>query len=124
LEGQCRTTKANGERCRGAATGPNGYCWAHDPANAQQRRRTASKAARPKPNKEIQSLKARLSDLADGVLLGSVDRADAAVAGQLLGTLIRAISAELKVREQMDLVERLEELEGLLDRKDGASRWG
>jgi hypothetical protein len=34
LDGRCNFIKANGERCRGTATGKHGLCWAHDPANA------------------------------------------------------------------------------------------
>ena len=125
MDGQCRMIKANGERCRGAATGSDGYCWAHDPANAEQRRRTASRAGRSKPSREIQGIKTRLSDLADEVLEGKVDRGDAAVAGQLLNTVIRAVSVELKVREQAELVERFEELEAALARqKKGGSAYG
>jgi hypothetical protein len=41
----CRATKANGEPCALAATGPQGLCWAHDPANRDRRKRMASKAA-------------------------------------------------------------------------------
>jgi hypothetical protein len=48
------------------------------------------------------------------VIAGDVDRANAAVAGQLLNTYIRAVSVELKVREQQELIERLEELETLV----------
>jgi hypothetical protein len=70
--------------------------------------------ARAKPSKEIQSIKARLSELADGVLEGEVNRGDAAFAGQLLGTVIRAIGTELKVREQTELIERFEELEAIV----------
>ncbi len=124
---QCSFIKPSGERCRGTATGPQGLCWAHDPANAEQRRRTASRAGKSKPNKEIVSIRGRLSDLADDVLEGRVDRADAAVAGQLLGTVIRAIGTELKVREQQELEGRMEELEGLLEslqRQEGPRRWG
>ena len=124
MDGQCRTIKANGERCRGAATGSGGHCWAHDPANAEQRRRTASRAGRSKPSREIQGIKARLSDLADAVLEGRVDRGDAAVAGQLLNTVIRAVSVELKVREQAELVERFEELEAALERQKGGGAYG
>ena len=124
LNGQCRATKRDGSPCRGSATGSNGMCWAHDPENAGQRRRLASKAGKSKPNRELADLKRRLSDLADAVLLGSVDRGDAAVAGQLLNTYIRAVGVELKVREQLDLVERLEELEGLMERRNEGSRYG
>jgi hypothetical protein len=114
LDGQCRKTKANGERCKGAVTGPNGYCWAHDPQNAEKRRRVASRAGRSKPNREIQAIKQRLSTLADGVLLGTHERADAAVVGQLLNYLIRAVGMELKIREAEDFERRLQELERLL----------
>jgi hypothetical protein len=58
------------------------------------------------------------------VLNGTTDRQDAAVVGQLLNTLIRAVSVETKLREQLELVERLERLEeGLKQDKEGGSRW-
>jgi hypothetical protein len=53
------------------------------------------------------------------VLAGSVDRQDAAVVGQLLNTVIRVVSVELKVREQLELEERLEALEEQLVPKPG-----
>ena len=120
MDGRCRTTKANGERCRGAATGLNGYCWAHDPKNAEQRRRTASKAGRSKPSKEIRDLKNRLEDLAEDVLAGRCDRGDAAVASQLYNYALRAVSVALKAREQEELEGRLEELETILAQKRDA----
>jgi hypothetical protein len=89
-------------------------CWLHDPTRSEERRRAASRAGKAKPNREIADIKARLSDLAEDVLAGEVDRANAAVAGQLLNTYIRAVSVELKVREQQELIERLVELETLV----------
>lgn len=117
MTGRCSYIKANGERCRGTATGAQGLCWAHDPANAEQRRRQASKAGRSRPSRELADVKQRLSELADDVLAGNVDRASAAVAGQLLNTIIRAVSVELKAREQLELIERLEELEAAIERQ-------
>jgi len=59
------------------------------------------------------------------VLDGSVNRADAAVASQILNILLRAITTELQVREQQEVLERLEALEGDLDRENtGDSQWG
>jgi hypothetical protein len=55
--------------------------------------------------------------LADGVLDGSVDRADASVAGQLLNIVLRAVTVELQVREQLELVERMERLEEALEQR-------
>ena len=71
----CRATKANGEPCTLAANGPQGLCWAHDPANREKRRRMASRAARSKPNRELSSLKALLEDLTERVLSGELPRA-------------------------------------------------
>ena len=110
----CRATKANKEPCRAPATGPHGYCWAHDPANAQHRSRMASKAARSKPSRELAGLKAQLKDLIKDVLSGEIETGRAAVANQLINTLIRAIEQERKMRELGELVERLEALEEVL----------
>jgi hypothetical protein len=43
---QCRATTAKGERCTLHANGPEALCWAHDPKNAEKRRRIASKGLR------------------------------------------------------------------------------
>jgi hypothetical protein len=111
---RCRATKANGEPCTLAATGPQGLCWAHDPANRDKRRRMASKAARSKPSRELSSIKALLEDLTDRVLAGDVETGRAAVANQLINTRLRAIEQERKMRELEELEERLEALEGVL----------
>jgi hypothetical protein len=97
-----------------------------DPTNAERRRRGQSRGGRSKPGREVVAIRARLSDLADDVLAGRVDRADAAVAGQLLGTVIRAVGMELKVQEQLDFERRLEELERYYEdqqARQGGGRW-
>ena len=119
----CSATKRNGEPCTLPATDSNGFCWAHNPANAEKRRRMASRAGKGKPNAEIKALKSRLQALADMVEEGRMDRADAAVIGQLLGTYIRAVGMELKVKEVTELEGRLEELERVLEQR-GGNRWG
>ena len=111
---RCSGITRSGTRCERSVEGPNGMCWLHDPTRSEERRRAASRAGKAKPNREIADIKARLSDLAEDVLAGEVDRANAAVAGQLLNTYIRAVSVELKVREQQELIERLVELETLV----------
>jgi hypothetical protein len=124
LTTRCRGTKRNGEPCSLSANGPDGYCWAHSPANAEQRRRMASRAGKAKPNREIPEIKRRLSTLADDVLEGSVDKGVAAVVSQVLNVYLRAVSVELKAREQTELIERLEALERALGRDGGGRRWG
>jgi hypothetical protein len=111
LEGQCRATKANGERCRGTATGSNNLCWAHSPQHAEQRRRTASRGGKSKPSREIRDLKKQLEDLATNVLSGRVERGNAVVVNQILTTRARLIELERKVKETEELEERIEYLE-------------
>jgi hypothetical protein len=114
----CSAIARSGGRCKGIAIDGSGLCHAHHPDRADARRQAARKGGqcggRGRPMAEVADVKRRLSDLAEKVLDGTVDRADAAVVGQLLGTVIRAIGTELKVREQMDLIERLDELEAVL----------
>jgi hypothetical protein len=110
----CRATKANGEPCTLAARGPQGLCWAHDPANREKRSRMASKAARSKPNRELSSLKVLLEDLTERVLSGELPTGQAAVANQLINTRLRTIEQERKMRELEEIAERLEALEGVL----------
>ena len=121
---RCAGTKRDGSPCTATVEPPQTHCWWHDPANAEKRRRSASKAGRSKPSRELDGIKQRLSDLADAVLEGRQDRGNAAVAGQLLNTYIRAVGVELKAREQTELIERLEALEADLQaNRKGGGRW-
>ncbi len=124
MNGRCSGITREGTRCGRSAEGPNGMCWLHDPSRAADRKRVASRAGRSKPNRELQDVKARLSELADKVLSGAVDRSDAAVASQVLNVYLRAMSIELKVKELEDLERRFEELERLVEAKNARSRYG
>jgi hypothetical protein len=119
----CRATKANGEPCTLAANGPQGFCWAHDPANREKRRRMASKAARSKPNREIPAIKALLEDLIERVLAGDLETGRAAVANQLVNTRLRAIETERKIKETEELEARIEALEQVPEMGRGAKTW-
>jgi hypothetical protein len=122
---RCAGSKPNGTPCERIVGASQDYCYSHDPERSEERHRAASKAGRSKPSKEIQDIKQRLSDLASDVIDGAIDRGDAAVAGQLLGTVVRAIATELKVKEQQEILERLEVLEQMQEeQKGGKSRWG
>jgi hypothetical protein len=119
---RCSGNKRDGSPCTATVEPPKQYCWWHDPANADKRRRAASKAGKSKPSRELASIKTRLSDLADDVLEGRQDRGVAAVASQVLNVYLRAVSVELKAREQLELIERLEMLEEALEQK--GNRYG
>jgi hypothetical protein len=122
LSRQCSGITREGGRCARSVDGPNGLCWLHDPTRSEDRRRAASKAGRSKPSREVVSVKQRLSDLADDVL---VERGDGAVVSQILNVYLRAVSVEMKVKEVQEIEERLTQMEEALERrKEGGSRWG
>jgi hypothetical protein len=115
---RCAGIKRDGGRCEVVVSGQQPYCYHHDPATAEKRKRVASKGGRSKPNRELADIKRLVGGLVAGVLKGTTDRADAAVCGQLLNTQIRCVAVELKVREQLELIERLESLESVLEHRD------
>src|SRR5919107_302431 len=115
----CTATKDDGTACERIVSASQKFCFAHDPATASQRSCNASKAARSKPSRELKAVKERLRGLADGVLAGEVDEEAAAVASRILGVYLRAVEAERKVREEEEILERVEQ------RSQGGRRgWG
>jgi hypothetical protein len=123
LAGQCTAVKRNGEPCTLPANGPQGLCWAHDPANAEKRRRGASRGGKGKANGDIRDLKRRISEVIDAVLEGSQDRGRAAVAIQGFNALKGVLELERRVKETEDLERRIEELERASEAKKGARTW-
>jgi hypothetical protein len=82
----------------------------------------ASRAGKSKPSRELTGIKQRLWDLADDVLEGRQDKAVATAATQILNVYLRAISIEMKQKEQLELVGRLEALEEGLEQNKRRSR--
>jgi hypothetical protein len=116
---RCAGKKGDGTPCERIVSASHEYCYAHDPAYAEDRKRAASKAARSpatsRSSREIRQIKGRLEDLYGAVLEGSVTRQVAAVANQIANTQLRAIELERRVHEQDELEDRLDELGDLLE---------
>jgi hypothetical protein len=110
----CSGIKRDGGRCTATVEPPQGYCWWHDPANADKRKRAASRGGSSRGGSELADLKKQIRGLAAAVLDGTADRGRAAVANQLYNTLVRAIEQERKIRETGELAERLEAMEQVL----------
>jgi|SRR5215212_815038 len=115
----CAGQKGDGTPCERIVGSSHEYCYAHDPAYAEDRRRAASKAARSpatsRTSREIRQIKGRLEDLYGAVLEGRVTRQAAAVANQIANTQLRAIELERRVREQDELEGQFDELQELLE---------
>ena len=125
---RCLGTKRDNSPCTVAVEPPHAYCWWHDPANAEQRKQAASRggkrAGRGRPQVELADIKARLSKLAEQVLNGTVDKGKGAVVSQVLNVYLRAVSVELKLREQEEILERVAELEALMEQQRQGGRRG
>jgi hypothetical protein len=121
---RCTGSKPDSTPCERIVGASQTYCYAHDPARASERKRNSSKAGRSRPSREIEALKRRLEELANDVLAGRVERGDAAVVNQILNTRARLIELERKIREQEEVLERIEALEEMQDKKSGGKRWG
>jgi hypothetical protein len=119
LASTCTATKRDGSPCTLPSYRSDGLCWAHDPKNAERRRRGQSRGGKSKPSKELAGIKQRLSDLADSVLGAKVDKGVAAVASQILNVYLRSIELERRIKETDELEAHLEALE----QQKGGSRW-
>ncbi len=127
---RCAFIKADGERCQGVATGGAEWCYSHDPSRAEERRRNASRGGRAggrgRADNELTTIKALCEDLTERVLAGELPTGPAAVANQLINTRLRAIEVERKVKEQEEILPRLDALERARKQasKGGRTPWG
>jgi hypothetical protein len=123
----CAGLRKDGSPCAANVELPQEYCWWHDPANAEQRSRSASKAAKAKGTNELTEVKQMLRQLADDVLAGRVDRADGSVVAQILGVWLRGIEQERKSKETEEFEQRLAQLEEHQQReggnREGGNKW-
>ena len=117
---RCVGIKRDGGRCTTIVKPPQTHCYQHDPERAEERKRNASRAGRS-GSREIKDLKRRISEVIDAVLEGSQERGQAAVAIQGFNALRGVLELERKIREQEEILERLEALE---QTREGGSRWG
>ena len=120
---RCQGIKRDGGRCTVAVAAGVQWCFNHDPARAEERRRNASRAGKSTGGREIRDLKRRISDVVDAVLEGSQDRGRAAVAIQGLNALRAVVELERKIKETEELEARLEALERT-QAEPGGRRWG
>jgi hypothetical protein len=124
---RCVAYKPNGEQCHKESMPDSSMCWSHDPSFKETRRRHAvaggKAGGRSRPNNEIAEIKDTLRKIAKDVLdpKSKVMRGDAAVAIQAYAQIMNCIRTDLKRREQEELVQRLEALEGVLSERKAGS---
>ena len=121
----CAFIKAGGDRC--GATAMRGYstCYGHRPDLADERRRNAQKGGRQGGRgragggKVAGDLHTLLEDLTNRVVRGELETSRGAVASQLVNTRIWLLEFERRVREQDEILARIEQLEQAQEQKGG-----
>jgi hypothetical protein len=125
---KCSGITRTGTACKGIPIDGSQWCYVHHPDHAEERRRHGAKGGkrggRGRPTTELARLRDRFEELADKVLAGKVERADGAVAGQLLNGARACVRDALAAKEQEELIARLEQLEGVLEHKNERSGFG
>jgi hypothetical protein len=125
---RCTAITRGGDRCKGIAIDSSGYCYAHHPDHADDRKRAAHKGGkrggRGRPIAELGTLRDENADIRRRLLEGELLPNVAAVAVQSINTDIRAVGAAMKAREQEELIERLEALEEALEQRKAEHRYG
>jgi hypothetical protein len=104
-------------------------CYGHRPELADERRRNAQKGGRQGGRgrsgvgKIAGYLHTLLEDLTRRVIDGELETSRGAVANQLIGTRIRLLEHERRVKELEELEERLIVIEQTQEQR-GGKRWG
>ena len=115
---KCSGITRAGTACKGIPIDGSQWCYVHHPDHDQERRRHGARGGkrggRGRPVAELAALRTENASLRDRLLDGELAPNVAAVAVQSLNTDARLVVAALKAREQEELVERLEELETLM----------
>jgi hypothetical protein len=119
---KCAAIARSGLPCRGLVRPGNDYCPAHDLVRQEARRRSASKAARSKPGREISDLKSQLETLAEAVLAATVEPKVGAVVTQILNAWLKLIELERRIKETDELEAKIEQIQEALEWSGGGSR--
>ena len=121
--GQCSAITRSGARCKGVVVRGSEWCAAHHPDYEGRRRMGASRGGKSRASKTTSILHGLLEDLTRRVIDGELETSRGAVANQLIGTRIRLLEHERRVKEMEELEERLTAIEQAQEQK-GGKRWG
>ena len=121
---KCRGAKRDGSQCTVAVNPPQVYCWWHAPENSAKRQKAASRGGKARASTVGKDLHALLEDLTERVVAGELETSRGAVANQLIGTRIRLLDYERRLKELEELEARLGELEAVLGKQEKGSSYG
>jgi hypothetical protein len=107
---RCQAVKGNGEPCERIVGASQSYCFSHDPNKKAARSRAASKGSKARES-EIKDVKIYLRDVAKRVDEGELDTKTGATIATIMNVLVRTISVEVSLKDQIEIEARLDSLE-------------
>jgi hypothetical protein len=120
---RCAAITKAGERCKLDATSGS-YCWSHAPENAAARKAKARRGGKARGVSEMAEVKREIRRVIEAVDSGKTQRSIGAVLFQGFNTLLKAVELERKIREQEEIIERIEVLEHeQREREESGHRW-
>ena len=119
---RCSAITRGGERCKIDATNGS-YCWSHDPENAEARKRRGRRGGKARGASELSEVKREIRTVISDVLEGRVERGVGAVVFQGYNTLLKAVEVDRRIREEEELLARIEQLEQTQEQQKGGRRW-
>lgn len=123
---RCAAITKGGDRCKLDATNGS-YCWSHAPETAEARKQRGRRGGKARGSGEMGEAKRQIRAVIDGVLEGGIERGVGAVLFQGYNCLLKAVEVERKIREQEEILERIEGLERDAEErqpKGGKRGWG
>ena len=125
---KCAATKRNGEPCSLSALGSSKHCWAHDPVNAEARKRVAATGGRRKAAKnrsdrsvyeELIALAEQQRELAELIQEGDIISKVGQVVSNVLNNAAVAYRASISAREQEELVDQVNQIQEMFKAQRG-----
>ena len=107
---RCSAITRGGERCKLDATNGS-YCGSHAPENAEARKRRGRRGGKARGASELSEVKREIRTVISDVLEGRVERGVGAVVFQGYNTLLKAVEVDRRIREEEELLARIEQLE-------------
>jgi hypothetical protein len=118
----CTGTRADGYPCTADASEGSEFCWRHDPARAEDRKRNASKGGQAGGRgrggaaariREVERLKEELNQVTRALMSGELSGRAGDVAVKAINSRLRAIELDKKLRDEEE-ERRKEESMGFL----------
>jgi len=113
----CGKKKADGRPCERIVGAPGQPCYAHDPTRKDDRRRSASTAAKSKLSAEVVAIRAETRQIMEDLREGELDRGDANVLLQGCNILLRTVDQGRRQAEYDEVRTEMSELRELFEKQ-------